>query len=380
MTTSDHSRRWTAALPTSLSKSICTGSLVLAMAAGCDNTPPPPRVPVPSQGTPGPVRYDPAKPLPGQIPQQVPQPAPQQQLPPPAASPVPPPAPPPAPQGYPLQTPPPAAPPPSAAVPQPAYAAAPVSYYDPRIAAPPAGQLALPQPPPPAPAGFDDQPILRDRPPEQRAFVEAYNRVGRPRIAVYVNRTLDGQIVAPSALEPAPAVRVDRSVNWNYSQGTASDQINVYLKPGQYDEASARALDYQAIETVLTDWLAAGGNTELISPTLARARLTQEQRDALEKGEKFVLTDITQRLDADIFVQVQAQPTRQTARGLEVRLVAEAINTRGGRSIGRAVVDVPPPLEKTQINEYTRYLARKLMDDMILAWSATPPSGPTTRP
>src|SRR5262245_57145379 len=33
--------------------------------------------------------------------------------------------------------------------------------------------------------GFDDPPLVTQRPPEQRAFVDAYNRVGRPRIAVF---------------------------------------------------------------------------------------------------------------------------------------------------------------------------------------------------
>jgi hypothetical protein len=235
---------------------------------------------------------------------------------------------------------------------------------------------------------------VRDRLPEQRAFVDAYNRVGRPKIAIYVNRNLDSQIVPPTSADAPPAVRVERNanVNWDpYRGGTVNDRVEVYLKPGQYDEALARSLDYEAIENVLTDWLAAGGQTEIISPTLARARLTKEQTEALEKGERFVLTDITQRLDADVFIQVQARPTRQTEKGLAVRLVAEAMNTRGGRSVGRAVVDVPPPLDKPTINEYTRFLARKLMDDMIGTWSSpsplppqgtqvTPPAAPPVAP
>jgi pyruvate/2-oxoglutarate dehydrogenase complex dihydrolipoamide acyltransferase (E2) component len=53
---------------------------------------------------------------------------------------------------------------------------------------------------------------------------------------------------------------------------------------------------------------------------------------------------------------------------LEFRIVAEAINTKGGESLARAVVDVPPPLEKTTINKYTRFLSRKLMDGMMSAW------------
>src|SRR3712207_8022554 len=46
-------------------------------------------------------------------------------------------------------------------------------------------------PPPP----YDDVPLVNQRPPEQRAFVEAYEGVGRPRILVFVNRTLEGDII-----------------------------------------------------------------------------------------------------------------------------------------------------------------------------------------
>ncbi len=45
------------------------------------------------------------------------------------------------------------------------------------------------------PQTYNDEPLLVQRPPEQRAFVDAYNRVGHPRIAIFVNRTLNGQVV-----------------------------------------------------------------------------------------------------------------------------------------------------------------------------------------
>ena len=49
-------------------------------------------------------------------------------------------------------------------------------------------------------------------------------------------------------------------------------------------------------------------------------------------------------------------------------MVAEALNVGDGRSLGRAVMDVPAPLDKPKINRYTRYMARKLMDGMIVSW------------
>src|SRR5262249_9587484 len=140
---------------------------------------------------------------------------------------------------------------------------------------------------------------------------------------------------------------------------------------------SVKSLDYEAMENILTDWIASNGQVTVVSPTLARARLTQAQIAKLEAGEALVLADLAQRLDGGIFIQVQAHPTRQSY-GPAVRLVAEAINVRGGQSLGRAVVDVPPPLDKNQLNKYTRFIARKLMDDMTGAWLSGPPQ--TTTP
>jgi hypothetical protein len=199
---------------------------------------------------------------------------------------------------------------------------------------------------------FDDAPLISQRAPEEPAFVDAYRRVGSPRITLFVNRTLEGKIIPV-----------------NQSERGAHD----YLQRGQYDDAQASALDYQAIETIMTDWLAANGQVTIISPTMARQRLTDQQVKELQAGRHEALSEIAQQLGADVLIQVQAHPTKQTQNGLEVRLVAEAMNTKGGQSIGRAVVDALPPLEKTQINKYTRYLARKLMDDMTMTWSAPPP-------
>jgi hypothetical protein len=251
-------------------------------------------------------------------------------------------------------------------------------------------------PPPP----YDDVPLVNQRPPEQRAFVDAYDSVGRPRILVFVNRTLEGEIVPVNPQEPLVSVersrtsrgdvriesrdtvrrddyyrrRDDRDTDARYeARGPAEvrDRVDVYLRPGEYDEADARALDYEAMENILTDWLAADGRVEVVSPVMARQRLTDEQVKDLTSGRPRVMGEIARQLDADVLVQVQAHPTRQTLRGLEVRVIAEAINVgRGGQSVARAVVEVPPPLDKPQLNKYTRFLARKLMDGMTGSWRA----------
>ena len=256
-------------------------------------------------------------------------------------------------------------------------------------------------PPPP----YDDVPLVNQRPPEERGFVEAYDAVGRPRIMVFVNRTLEGEIVPVNIEDPYVSVERSRTTRGDVrietrdsrtrddfyrgrddrdredrfeSRGPAEvrDRVDVYLRPGEYDEAAARAMDYEAMENVLTDWLAAGGRVEIISPVMARQRLSDEQVKELQEGRPRAVGEIARQLDTDVLIQVQARPTRQTPRGLEVRVVAEAINVgRGGQSVARAFVDVPPPLSKQQINRYTRFLARKLMDGMSGTWQAMAETG-----
>jgi hypothetical protein len=204
---------------------------------------------------------------------------------------------------------------------------------------------------PPEPPYYDP-PLVNQKTPEQARFEEGYRAVGKPRITVFVNRTLEGAADAG------------------------------YLKHGQYDEAQAQALDYQALENVLTDVLACQGTVEIMSPTMVRQKLTDEQIKDLQSNKPRVLREVAQQLETDILIQVSAHPTRQTPNGLEIRMVGEALNIKGGQQIARAVVDMPPPLDKSTLNRYTRFVARKMMMDMTQAWSTGEPphSGPPETP
>jgi hypothetical protein len=236
-----------------------------------------------------------------------------------------------------------------------------------------------PLPPPRADEGprppFYDEPLVSQRPPEQRAFVDAYTRVGRPRITLFVNRSLEGKIIPVNPADPLVSVEHNRTRSRGGNpRDERRDTLDVYLRPGQYDEVSAKSIDYEAIENIMLDWMGANGQVTLISPTLARQRLSDQTVKEMQQGRPQVLSEVAQQLGADVLIQVQARPTKQTPEGLQVRIIAEAMNTRGGQSLGRAVVDVPPPLDKPQMNEYTRFLARKLMDQMTETWSAPPPA------
>lgn len=208
-------------------------------------------------------------------------------------------------------------PPPRVPVPQPMSERA--TYEHERMKPlPPQDRSDLPEPP------FEDRPLVNQRPPEQAAFVAAYNGVGRPRVAVLVTRTLKG-------------------------------------------------LDAQAIENTLSDWMSSNGQITLITPTVARQKLNEDQIKGVQTGSSKSLGEVADQVGVDVVIRVEAEPTDQYDKTDRIRLVAESLNTRDAQSVGHAVVDVPLPLQKPQINEYTRYLARKLMDDMTSAWTAPVP-------
>jgi hypothetical protein len=172
------------------------------------------------------------------------------------------------------------------------------------------GEVMKPLPTPPEretsfPRPYDDAPIVSQHPPEQRAFIEAYERVGRPRMMI---------IAAQSEVS---------------------------------------GVDYAAVETLLADWFSANGNVTLLSPPPARAATTGPANEP----------------EADVLVRTQINPTNLGKDAGEARIITEAVNTRGGESIGRAVVDVPTPLEKKRLSEATRFIARKLMNDMTESWT-----------
>ncbi len=218
----------------------------------------------------------------------------------------------------------------------------------------------LPSPDPDAnrlgPAPFYDEPLVVDIPAEAKHFVETYKQVGKPRIVVFVNRGLDGQILPVT------------------DPGRYTTSKDIFLRPGQYDEVRAKQIDYEMMELLLADWMSADNQVTIISPRTARRQLTDQELKDLQAGNPQALADVGRRLDADILIQVQAKPTRQTEQGLEVRVIAEAINIKGGESLARAAVDVQPPLDKIQTNRHTRFLARKLMDGMTTTWSTPAPA------
>lgn len=287
--------------------------------------------------------------------------------------------------------------PPQAAIP------ADVTYVPHQAPPKPLPDSALNPPGATSPGPYQDADIVQQPLPEQAEFLAAYAKVHQPRIAIYVNRTLQGQIIPPNPGGPVESTEhtqtstgsvtvgggsydehadaYGRDVQSNHSNfssngpATYTETNTHYLAPGEYDEAKANTLDYQAMEKILSDWLSCGGQVHLISSDYLAAQLSPEEMAALQEGKPIVMSDMAQKVGADVLIQVQAHPTNQTG-ALQVRLVAEAMNIRGGDQIGTAVVDVPLPLDKPQLNDYTRFIAAKLMVGMRGAWesyAANPP-------
>jgi hypothetical protein len=254
---------------------------------------------------------------------------------------------------------------------------------------------------PPTPA-FNDVPLVDQRLPEEAWFVSTYNQVGRPKIALFINRTLDGDLVAGRDVAVASTDTVHKStgsVEFSQSQhsgssgyydrqhqGTAEsfksngpaeyhETTTTWLHPGQYDDAQLQALDYAEMESLMTDWLHCNGQITLISPSFLRSRLNDQQVKDLQSGKPNAMTDVGQATAADVLVQIQAHPTRRDGQ-LAILLIAEAVNVRGGESIGHASVEMPTPVDRYKMNDFTRFLTRKLMHEMAGSWTGAPAAAP----
>jgi hypothetical protein len=222
--------------------------------------------------------------------------------------------------------------------------------------------LPMPDPAPTVPpVGFDDPAIVTQEMPEEPAFVARYNAVGSPRILVFVNRDLTGM-----QMPVAPGGTV------HYPDGSS-----VYSPTGTTDSEGARAIDYELIESIMSSDLSAGGRVTMVSPVAARGRLSDAEFADLRSGRPQMLGEIARKLQCDVLVRVTAKPSIQSGA---VRLVAEAMNVQGGQQLAQSAVDVPPPLVKTTLNNYCRFVTRQLMAGMTAQWARIPVSAAQTPP
>lgn len=221
--------------------------------------------------------------------------------------------------------------------------------------------------------------------PEASAFIDAYRRVGRPRIAVVVNRSLEGATAeappAPGAyLRPADERGRPLTPVRDYWGGREPERVRLsdqqpqprpadqraYLRPGQYTDAQAASVDLATFEAALEAWLAADRNVSIVSGSTVRRALDAEQRRGLEAGHPEALAGVAR--EAEVLIHVQARPTRHVAGELEVSFQAAAMNTRDGRLLSRAAVDSAGPIDSTRAERLARALAGGLMEGLTQAW------------
>jgi len=110
----------------------------------------------------------------------------------------------------------------------------------------------------------------------------------------------------------------------------------------------------------------------LLSPSFIRSRLDAPQVQELQSGKPQGLNDLNHATQADVLIQFQAHPVRRQGN-LVVLLVGEAVNIRGGESLSHASVEMPTPIDRYALNNYTRFLARKLIHGMEQTWQSAPP-------
>jgi hypothetical protein len=192
-------------------------------------------------------------------------------------------------------------------------------------------------------------PVTHQPLPEEDNFVKGYQAARSPRIMVFVNRTIQGDVLPPDNL------------------AALVQQPNGQPANGKYDNIGASRTDYEALELSLLNFMSAPG-VDIRDSALLRSKLGREQTLRLENNDRSVLPLLEQELQTDILIQVSATPTSHASSGQAVRMLAKAIRTTDARVLASDYQDLPLPLTKTVINVFTRRVAENLMVGMANVW------------
>ena len=180
-------------------------------------------------------------------------------------------------------------------------------------------------------------PTPTQAPAVSQAYLESYDRVGRPRLLVLVDR---------------------------------GDSSARSIVPGDLD----------TLEHVVRDALAADGQVAVV-PTSATRQLNDQLVKGVAAGDNKALADAGSQLKADVIITIRVAPG--AAEREETQLTATARNARDGAQIAKAASAIPPPPQRRQIDFAGRLLAERLVDELAGAWenlSRIPPTPATTQP
>lgn len=172
-----------------------------------------------------------------------------------------------------------------------------------------------------------------------QAYLDAYDRVGRPRILVLVER----QPNPPRAIVPG---------------------------------------DYDTLERVVREALGAEGQVAVVSPSMVRTLNEQQLRD-IHAGKQQAMADAGSVLHADVLVTVRVTPPPAERADADTQITATARNTRDAQSIATAAASIGAPPQRRQIDYTGRLLAERVVDELTSAWenlARTAPPGAATQP
>jgi hypothetical protein len=191
----------------------------------------------------------------------------------------------------------------------------------------PQAQPSSPAQPPPPPQPQPQPPVV------PQSYLDAYDRVGRPRLLVLVD----------------PPDRPEKS-----------------LVPGDYD----------LLERVVRESLSAGGQVAVVPASAVHERIGPQQLRDLAAGRSTALADVGNALRADVLIEI-----KPTAANDQTQLTATARNVRDGQQIATVTSTVQAASPRRQIDFAGRLLGERMVDALADAWdrlARQPATQPTT--
>jgi hypothetical protein len=162
--------------------------------------------------------------------------------------------------------------------------------------------------------------VVPQQPTVSQAYLDAYDRVGRPRLLV----------IADHPDQPAHGLVAE---------------------------------DYDLIQRLVRECVAGGGQVAVVPPNIVHDRLSTRQLDDLQAGRTTALANIGTTLRADVLIEVKT-----AAAGDQTQFTANARNTRDGAQIATASATIPSAAPRRQVDFAGRLLGERMVDALADTW------------
>lgn len=199
------------------------------------------------------------------------------------------------------------------------------------------------------------------------ASAGCHNEPPPPRVPVPSSAYQPSVTYGRDPAKPMPSQRVELSTMASATTSPSNRFLDAYDRVGHPHIALFinKSIDQRALDIRLLDALSFDGRVTIVSPENLRQKLSARQIDDLNSGKKEVVNQLATQADADVLVHVHDQAQGATRSVL----VAEAVDTRRAESLGRAEVDFTPPLDLVQIGKTVPPLVAKLTDQVAGTWT-----------